>query len=97
VSWRIEEADLTPKGFKTPEARDALRYEWRCTTGSCHWSGKAVIEEDPAFRDGQVVCPRCNAPADRLGLRESTKEIVLLLGEDEVDRVPLAERSELTV
>lgn len=97
VSWRIEEADLTPKGFKAPEARDALRYEWRCTTGSCHWSGKAVIEEDPAFRDGQVVCPSCFESAKRVGFRESTKEIVLLLGDDEVDRLPLAERSALTV
>ena len=97
VSWRIEEADLTPKGFRTPEARDALRYEWRCTAAACQWSAKAVIEEDPAFRDGQVVCPGCLTPARQLGLRESTKEIVLLLGDDEVDRLPLAERSELTV
>lgn len=97
VSWRIEEADLTPKGFRTREAREALRYEWRCTTSSCHWASKAVIEEDPAFRDGQVVCPACSAPAMRLGFRESTKEIVLLLGDDEIDRLPLPERSELTV
>lgn len=97
VSWRIEEADLTPKGFKTREARDALRYEWRCATTNCHWGSLAVIEEDPAFRDGQVVCPSCSAPARRLGFRESTKEIVLLLGDDEVDRLPLAEHSGLTV
>lgn len=97
VSWRIEEAVLTPKGFRTPEARDALRYEWRCSAGACQWSAKAVIEEDPAFRDGQVICPGCLTPAKRLGLRESTKEVVLLLGDDEVDRLPLAERSELTV
>ena len=93
VSWRIEEADLTPKGFRSPDARDALRYEWRCATTGCAWSGKAVIEEDPAFRDGQVVCPDCSAPATKLGPRESTKEIVLLLGEDEVDRIPLAEHA----
>ena len=97
VSWRIEEADLTPKGFKTPEARDALRYEWACTNGACHWSSKDVIEEDPAFQDGQVVCPGCSTPAKRLEFRELTREIVLLLDEDEVDRLPLAERSELTV
>ncbi|MDI9941518.1 FHA domain-containing protein [Rhodococcus sp. IEGM 1351] len=97
VSWRIEEADLTPKGFKTREARDALKYEWRCTTSSCHWASEAVIEEDPAIRDGRVVCPACSAPASRLGFRESTKEIVLLLGDDEVDRLPVPERSELTV
>ena len=88
VSWRIEEADLTPKGFRSPEARDALRYEWRCASSGCVWAGKAVIEEDPAFREGQVVCPDCSAPAEKLGPRESTKEIVLLLGEDEVDRTP---------
>lgn len=97
VSWRIEEADLTPKGFKTGEARDALRYEWRCTAATCQWANGAVIEEDPAFRDGKVVCPSCSGSASRLGLRESTKEIVLLLGDDEVDRLPLAERFELTV
>lgn len=97
VSWRIEEADLTPKGFKTPGARNALKYEWQCTTGDCHWSREAAIEEDPSFHDGQVVCPACSAPARRLGFRESTKEIVLLLEEDEVDRLPLPERSELTV
>lgn len=97
VSWRIEEADLTPKGFKTREAREALKYEWRCTTADCLWARKTVIEEDPAFRDGQVVCPACRAPARQLGFRESTKEIVLLLGDDEVDRLPLPERSELTV
>lgn len=97
VSWRIEEADLTPKGFRSPEARDALRYEWRCASSGCVWAGKAVIEEDPAFREGQVVCPGCSTPAVKLGPRESTKEIVLLLGEDEVDRLPLAERAVLTV
>ncbi|MFG1966108.1 hypothetical protein [Nonomuraea sp. NPDC049028] len=97
VSWRVEEANLIPKGFKTTGARDALKYEWGCTTSTCPWGSKAVIEEDPAFRDGQVVCPSCSAPAERLGFRESTKEIVLLLGDDEVDRLPLAERFELTV
>lgn len=97
VSWRIEEADLTPKGFRSPDARDALRYEWRCGTSGCAWSGKAVIEEDPAFRDGQVVCPSCSAPASKLGPRENTKEVVLLLGDDEVDRIPVAERAVLTV
>lgn len=97
VSWRIEEADLTPKGFRSQDAREALRYEWRCGTSGCVWSGKAVIEEDPAFRDGQVVCPSCSAPAKKLGPRESTKEIVLLLGDDEVDRIPVAERAVLTV
>ncbi|MEV0711591.1 FHA domain-containing protein [Nocardia aurea] len=97
VSWRIEEADLTAKGFKTREARDVLQYEWRCTTGSCPWASKAVIEEDPAFRDGKIVCPACSAPARRMGFRDSTKEIVLLLGDDEVDRLPVPEHSELTV
>lgn len=97
VSWRIEEADLTPKGFKTPEARDALKYEWACVNGACQWASKAVIEEDPAFQNGQVVCPSCSTPAKRLGFRESTREIVLLLDEDEIDRLPLAERSELTI
>lgn len=97
VSWRIEEANLTPRGFKTREARVELRYEWRCTNGSCVWAGKDFIEQDPAFSDGQVVCPSCASPATRLGLRESTKEIVLLLGDDEVDRIPLAVGSELIV
>lgn len=97
VSWRIEEADLTPKGFRSPEAREALRHEWACTSNACPWSTKAVIEEDPAFREGNVLCPSCSTPAKRLGFRESTREVVLLLDEDEVDRIPLAERSELTV
>lgn len=97
VSWRVEEADLTPKGFRSPEAREALRHEWACTSNACPWSTKALIEEDPAFRAGDVVCPSCSKPAKRLGFRESTQEIVLLLDEDEVDRIPLAERSELIV
>lgn len=97
VSWRIEEADLTPKGFRGTDARNALRYEWRCAATGCVWAGKAVIEEDPTFRDGQIVCPACSSPATKLGPRESTKEIVLLLGEDEVDRIPVAERAVLTV
>jgi FHA domain len=97
VSWRIEEAGLTPKGVRSPEAREALRHEWACTTSSCQWGNKAVIEEDPGFREGVVVCPGCSAPAKRMGFRESTKEVVLLLDEDEVDRVPLADRSELIV
>lgn len=97
ISWRIEEARLTPKGFKTPEARNALRYEWQCANRSCRWASKTVIEEDPAFLDGEVVCPACLAPAKRLALRERTKEIVLLLGDDEVDRLPLAESATVTV
>ena len=98
VSWRIEEAKLTPKGFrKNPEAKNSLNYEWRCTSTSCRWAHKSLIEEDPAFRNGQVVCPACSTPAKQLGFRESSKEIVLLLGDGEVDRFPLAEDSELTV
>lgn len=97
VSWRVEEADLTPKGFRDPLVRDALRYEWRCGTTRCFWSQKAVIEEDPALLDGHIVCPACSAPAEKMELRASTKEIVLLLDEIEVDRLPLAERAVLTV
>ncbi len=97
VSWRIEEANLTPKGFGGKEVRDALRYEWACTNTACLWSRKAVIEEDPAFKDGDVVCPSCSAPARRLAVRAGTKEIVFFLEDDEIDRIPLAERAELVI
>lgn len=97
VSWRIEEADLKPKGITTPEARQALRDEWACSDSSCIWGAAPVIEDDPAYQDGLVVCPECRIPAKRVGARENTREVVVLLGDGEVDRIPIAEGTTLTI
>lgn len=97
VSWRAEEADLKPKGLTTPQARQALLDEWACTDSTCVWAAAPVIDDDPRYEDGRVCCPECRTPARRVGARENTREVVVLLGDDEVDRIPIAEGTSLFV
>ena len=97
ISLHKEASDLTPKGLRSSEARDALTLEWRCANTTCRWSKSNLIEEDPAFQDGKVVCPSCRNPAIQIGPRRRTKEVVLLLEGAEVDRLPIPEGSVLTV
>ncbi|MGV0741030.1 FHA domain-containing protein [Mycolicibacterium sp. XJ870] len=97
VSMRAEEADLKPKGVNSPEARQALRFEWSCTNPACVWGGTAVIDDDPAYKDGKVCCPECRVPARKVGACEDTREIVVLLGHGEVDRFPMTEGISLVV
>lgn len=97
VSMRAEEADLKPKGINSPEARQALRFEWSCSNPACVWAGAPVIDHDPAYRDGQVCCPECKTPAQKVGACEDTREIVVLLGHGEADRFPIAVGSSLVV
>lgn len=95
MSVRIEEAELKPKGLDTPEARQALLFDWACPNSGCPWGGAPLIEDDPAFQDGHAVCPECKTPARQVGARENTKEVVVLLGDFEADRVPVAEGTSL--
>jgi hypothetical protein len=97
VSWRGEEADLKPKGMTTPEARQALLYEWACTNSACVWGETPVIDDDPAYKDGRVCCPDCDAAARKVGARENTREVVVLLGDHEADRIPIADGTSLVV
>lgn len=97
VSWRAEEADLKPKGLTTPQARQALLYEWACADSTCVWAAAPVIDDDPRYKDGRVCCPECRTPARRVGARANTREVVVLLGDDEVDRIPLVEDTSLVV
>ena len=97
VSWRAEEADLKPKGITTPEARQALLDEWACTNPNCILGSVTVIDADPAYKDGRVCCPECFAVARNVGARENTRQVVVLLGDDEVDRIPIAEGTSLVV
>lgn len=97
VSMRVEEADLKPKGITTPEARQALLDEWACINRVCDWGASPVIDDDPAYRDGRVCCPKCLTPARKVGARENTREVVVLLGDDEADRIPIAEGTSLVV
>lgn len=96
MSMKIEEAELKPKGLATPEGRQALLSDWACANTSCPWGGAPLIEEDPAIRDGRVVCPTCKTPARLAGPRSSTQEVVVLLGEFEADRVPVADGAAIT-
>lgn len=91
VSRFVEASDLKPLGINSPEARQALLAEWACDTLTCLWGQSAVIETDPAFRDGHVRCPVCRQPARRVGDRGRTCEIVLSVGGMEVERIPLVE------
>lgn len=97
VSWRIEEAGLTPKGVTTPEARDALRFEWSCTNPLCAWAAAPVIDEDPIYANQLVCCPSCRQPARKIGNREQTREIVILLNDTEADRIPVADGTSIIV
>lgn len=99
VSWRVEDAELKPKGVTTPEAKAALNSDWACTSAraACDWAASPIIEADPAYRGGRVVCPECHEPARRVGAREDTLEVVVLLNGAEVDRIPVADRALLTV
>jgi hypothetical protein len=97
VSMRAEEAGLKPKGMTTPEARQALLEEWACTNPDCNWGSVPVIDDDPAYKDGRVCCPKCLTPARKVGARENTREVVVLLGDDETDRIPIAEGTSIVV
>lgn len=97
VSLRIEEADLKPKGINNPQARQALRFEWSCTNPACVWGKATLIDADPAYTDGKVLCPECRTLARKVGACEDTREIVFLLDDDEPDRIPIAEGTALVV
>ena len=97
VSMRVEEAGLKPKGINTPEARQALRFEWTCTNAACVLAEAAVIDRDPAFKDGHACCPECQTPAQQVGSCEDTRELVVLLSHGEVDRFPITEGASLVV
>jgi len=97
VSWRAEEANLKPKGITSPEGRQALLSEWSCTNQKCVWGSAAVIDDDPAYRDGHACCPECKEVANRVGLRENTREIVVVLDGHIADRIPIAENTTLTI
>ncbi len=97
VSWRVEAADLKPKGITTPEARQALLFEWACSNQECPWGVAPVIDDDPAYKDGRVCCPACRMPARKIGARDDTREVVVLVGDREADRVPVAEGTRLVV
>ena len=96
-SMWAEEAGLAPKGLRTGSVRDALEYEWRCETTTCTWSNADVIEEDPSLQNEVVVCPACRRPASKVGRRGKTREIVVFLEHAEVDRLPIAEDSNLII
>lgn len=97
VSKRVEEADLKPKGINSPEAHQALRFEWSCSNPACMWGGAPVIDDDPAYQDGKVCCPECQTPARKAGACEDTRELVVLLPHGETDRFPIAEGTSLVV
>jgi FHA domain len=97
VSMRSEDARLKPKGITSPEARQQLRYEWSCPDPDCSWGASPVIDDDPAYIDGRVCCPKCLTPAGKAGFRERTREVVVLLGDDAADRIPLAEGTSIVV
>jgi hypothetical protein len=97
VSWRIEEANLKPKGITSPEARNALLSEWSCANQKCKWGAVALIGDDPLYQDGRVCCPKCGEAAKRVGLRANTREVVVLLDGHITDRIPIAEDTTLTI
>lgn len=97
ISMRVEEANLKPKGINSPEARQALRFEWACTNPDCFWGRTAVIDNDPAYKDGKACCPECREPAQKVGSCDDTRELVILLAHGETDRFPIAEGTTLVI
>ena len=97
VSMRAEDAGLKPRGITSPEARQELLHEWACTNPNCTWGSFPVIDDDPAYKDGRVCCPECLTPARKAGVREKTREVVVLLGDNEADRIPIAEGTSIIV
>jgi hypothetical protein len=96
ISWRVQDAGLKPKGITTPDARRALLSEWACDNPDCVWNRSPVIDDDPVFRDGQVLCPDCDAPLRRLGEAKKTHELVILLSGNEVARTPIVDGGNVT-
>ena len=97
VSMRVEDAGLKPRGITSPEARQGLLHEWACTNPNCTWGSFPVIDDDPAYKDGRVCCPECRTPARKAGFRDKTREVVVLLGDNEPDRIPIAEGTSIIV
>lgn len=91
ISRFAEAADLKPLGMTSPEAKHELNFEWACNSTGCAWGGAPAIEADPGYRNGAVVCPECRQPARRVGARDLTRELVLCLGEDEAERIPITD------
>lgn len=97
ISLRREDVDLKLRGITSPEAVGALAYEWACTNPDCGWGMASLIDDDPVYEDGRVCCPECLTPARRAGTRESTRLIVVLLGDDVADRIPIVEGTSIVV
>jgi hypothetical protein len=97
ISMRAEDAGLKPRGITSPEARQKLLHEWACTNPDCIWGSFPMIDDDPAYKDDRVCCPECLAPALKAGVREKTREAVILLGDNEADRIPIAEGTSIVV
>ncbi|MEU8080726.1 FHA domain-containing protein [Catellatospora citrea] len=91
MSMRVEAALLKPKGLNSPEARRILDSEWSCANSDCVWGALPVIDQDPEYRDGVVLCPDCGGRADRVGAISHTREVVVFLGGEEIHRFTVAD------
>jgi hypothetical protein len=90
ASQAIERDALRPLGYRTPEDRNLLRWDWRCPGGTCPLGGLPQLDALPRAEAGVAVCPLCDAALLRLGLVGDGIEIRLLVAGDVLERVTLA-------
>ncbi|MET7423606.1 FHA domain-containing protein [Dactylosporangium sp. NPDC005555] len=97
VSMRVEARDLKPRGLTSPETKQILDSEWACSNPQCVWGGLPVIDKDPCYRDGHVLCPECGESANRVGAMSNTRQVVVFLDTGEIDRFPVPEGRTIVV
>jgi hypothetical protein len=90
ASRAMEQDELKPLGYRTPEDRDLLRWDWRCTAATCPLGSLPQLDALPRADRGFALCPLCDEPLVQLGLAVGGIEVKLLVAGDVLERVTLA-------
>jgi hypothetical protein len=90
ASRAAEDEDLARLGYRHPDHRDLLRWDWRCSTEGCRAAFLPQLDELPYCDDGVACCPACDATLERLGLATGGLEIKLSVDGDVRERLALA-------
>jgi hypothetical protein len=97
ASRAMEEDELKPLGYRTPEDRNLLRWDWQCGTVLCPLGALPQLDELPRADRGLALCPVCDEPLLQLELAVGGIEVKLLIAGDVLERVRLAAGASLTL
>lgn len=95
ASRAMEEDALKPLGYRTPEDRNLLRWDWRCPGATCPLGALPQLDELPRADLGFAVCPACDETLEQLDLAVGGIEVKLLVAGDVLERITLASGASL--